>query len=61
MVNRLAATQVFLCLCLKVKFSKPQSSPDQLNDLQSYLVTFNKEIGHGGQPTGYTIGEIDGN
>lgn len=36
-----------------------QSSPDQLNDLQSYLVTFNKEIGHGGQPTGYTIGEID--
>jgi hypothetical protein len=23
------------------------------------LVTFNKEIGHGGQPTGYTIGEID--
>ncbi|XP_052061076.1 uncharacterized protein LOC127701273 isoform X3 [Mytilus californianus] len=35
-----------------------QSSPDQLNDLQSYLVTFNKEIGHGGQPTGYSIGEI---
>ncbi|CAG2248336.1 CTCF [Mytilus edulis] len=35
-----------------------QTSPDQLSDLQSYLVTFNKEIGHGGQPTGYSIGEI---
>lgn len=35
------------------------NSPDQLNDLQSYLVTFNKEIGHGGQPTPFSIGELD--